>query len=104
MAFLSAIVAIAWSFLTALTVAVIIRVLVYLFVCGSLIMLRKKMQQQTNFFKIRGGNIIAVTGIILCIWLLSAAKIIELRNVAIFLALGTIVYFFQMRKYKKDKM
>ncbi|MEO6583960.1 MAG: APC family permease, partial [Ferruginibacter sp.] len=49
MAVVAAIVSIAWSFLTALTVAVIIRVTVYLFVCGSLIMLRKKMPLQTGY-------------------------------------------------------
>ncbi len=101
-AIVSAIVSIAWSFLTALTVAVIIRVLVYLFVCASLIRLRKKRSEQTGYYKIRAGNIVAITGIVISIWLLSAAKLIELRNVAIFLGVGIIIYLLQ-HKFKKAK-
>ncbi|MCW3119210.1 MAG: amino acid transporter, partial [Chitinophagaceae bacterium] len=95
----SAIVSMAWSFLTALTMAVIMRVTVYLFVCASLIMLRKKMPRQTGYYRIRAGNIVAITGILLSLWLLSAAKFIELRNVIILLATGIIVYALQ-RKFK----
>ncbi len=102
MAVLSAIVSIAWSFLTALTVAVIIRVTVYMFVCASLIRLRKKMSQQTGHYKIPVGNSIAITGILLSIWLLSAAKLIELFNVAIFLVMGIIIYGLQLIFKKKN--
>ena len=99
-AVITVIVSIAWSFLSALTVAVIIRITVYLFVCASLIMLRKKMPTQTGFYKIRFGNAVAFTGIMISFWLLSAAKLIELRNVAIFLCVGIIIYFLQ-RKFNK---
>jgi amino acid transporter len=102
MAVVAAIVSIAWSFLTALSVAVIIRVTVYLFVCGSLIMLRKKMPWQTGYYKIPFGNAVAVAGILLSLCLLSAAKLIELRNAAIFLGLGIIIYVLQ-HKFKKAK-
>jgi amino acid transporter len=93
----SAIVSIAWSFITALTVAVIIRMTVYLFVCASLIMLRKKLPKQTNHYKIPFGNVVAVAGILFSVWLLSAAKLIELRNVAILLTIGIIVYVLQLK-------
>lgn len=96
----SAVVAIAWSFMTALAVAVIIRVLVYLFVCASLIMLRKKIPGQTGHYRLRAGNAIAVTGILLSVCLLSAAKYIELRNVAILLGIGLIIYWSQLRVKK----
>jgi amino acid transporter len=101
MAVLAAIISIAWSFITALTVAVIIRVLIYLFVCASVIMLRIKMKHQTGVFKIRFGNAVAVTGILLCVWLLTAAKIIELRNVAVLVAIGILIYILQ--NYFKKK-
>jgi amino acid transporter len=99
-AVITIIISTAWSFLAALTVAVIIRVSVYLFVCASLIKLRKKIPQQTDFYKLRFGNALAITGIALCIWLLSAARLIELRNAAIFVSLGIIIYFLQ-RKFNK---
>ncbi len=100
-AVVSSIIAIVWTFLTALTVAVIIRVLVYLFVCASLIILRKKMPRQTGYYKIPFGNAVAAIGILISIWLLSAAKLIEMRNVAIFLAIGIIIYVLQ-RTFKNQ--
>jgi amino acid transporter len=100
-AIISAIVSIALSFLSALTIAVIIRVSIYLFVCASLIMLRKKMPEQKGHYRIRAGNIVAITGILLSIWLLSAAKLVELGNVAIFLGIGIIVYILQQKLKKK---
>ena len=97
-ALVTAIASIAWSFLTALQFAVIIRVSVYLFVCASLLRLRKKRPEQTNFFALKGGPVYAVIGILLCLWLLSTAKLIELRNVAILLSLGIVIYLMQTNK------
>lgn len=88
-------VSIAWTFLTALTFAVIIRVLVYLFVAASLIQLRKKNPEQTDFFRLKKGNLIAGTAILLCFWLLSNAKAAELRNVSIFMVIGLVIYLLQ---------
>ncbi len=99
-AVVSTIVSIAWSFITALTVAVIIRVSVYLFVCASLIMLRRKIPGSTGHYKIPFGNAVAILGIIISLWLLSAAKITELRNVAILLVAGIVIYGVQL-KFKK---
>jgi amino acid transporter len=103
MAAVSFIISVGWTFLTALTVAVIIRVTVYLFVCASLIMLRKKIKERGNYYRLRAGNVIAAAGIVISIWLLSAAKLVELRNAAIFLAIGVIVYFLH-RKFKGQAM
>jgi basic amino acid/polyamine antiporter, APA family len=97
----SFIVSVAWSFLTALTVAVILRVTVYLFVCLSLLRLRKKMEQQLEYYRIRWGKSVAVTGILLSVWLLSAAKLTELRNTAIFV--GTGIIFYLLFTFKKQK-
>ncbi|RYZ29783.1 MAG: amino acid permease [Chitinophagaceae bacterium] len=91
---LSSFVSIAWSFLTALTVAVIIRVAVYFSVCASLLRLRKK-ERQTEFYKLPFGNVIAILGMAFSIWLLSASKLVELRNTAIFLSIGIAIYFLQ---------
>jgi chromate transport protein ChrA len=74
--------------------------MIYLFVCASLIMLRKKLPGQTGHYKIRYGVPIATIGIILSVLLLSAAKLSELRNVAILLGAGLIVYFLQIKLKK----
>jgi hypothetical protein len=63
-------------------------------------MLRKKKKEQGNYYRLRAGNVIAAAGIVISIWLLSAAKLVELRNAAIFLSTGVIVYFLH-RKFRK---
>ncbi|MBB1286971.1 amino acid permease [Flavisolibacter sp. BT320] len=97
-AIVTAIASIAWSFLTALQFAVIIRVSVYLFVCASLLQLRRKRPDQTGHFVLKRGKFFAITGILLCLWLLSTAKLVELRNVAILLSVGILIYLLQGKK------
>jgi amino acid transporter len=99
-AILAAFVSIAWSFLTALTVAVIIRVTVYFSVCASLIRLRKK-YSTADFYKLPFGKWVAFLGLGLCIWLLSASQVIELRNAAILLLIGVVIYFIQEKSSVK---
>ncbi|NTS41593.1 amino acid permease [Flavisolibacter sp. BT320] len=100
-AVVTAFASIAWSFLTALQFAVIIRVSVYLFVCASLLQLRKKSPDQGDHFKLKGGTYFAGAGILLCLWLLSTAKLVELRNVAILLSAGILIYFLQTKKVSR---
>jgi amino acid transporter len=95
--FVVTIISIAWSFLTALTMAVIIRVTIYLFICLSLIVLRKKMSDQRDYFKIHAGIILGVAGVLVSIWLLSSAKMVELRNASIVLGIGVIIYGIHLR-------
>jgi basic amino acid/polyamine antiporter, APA family len=105
-AIVTMVISILWSFITALTVAVIIRVTVYMFVCASLIRLRKKIPQQTNFYKIPYGIFTASLGLGISVWLLFAAKTVELKNVAILLAIGVIIFLAQKagRTYKRKRL
>jgi basic amino acid/polyamine antiporter, APA family len=102
-AILSSVVSIAWTFLTALTVAVIIRVTVYLSVCASLIMLRKKMPA-ANYYKLPMGKVLAVMGIGFSAWLYSATKLVELRNVGLLLLIGAIIYLLQQNKRRRKNL
>ena len=100
---LCVIISISFSFLSALTVATIIRVTIYLFVCGSLIVLRKKMPDRSAHFRVRGGNVLAIGGILLSIWLLSSAKQTELIQVAWCLLAGIIIFLLRL-KIKRKKV
>jgi basic amino acid/polyamine antiporter, APA family len=99
---LVAITSVTFSFLSALTVATIIRVSVYLLVCASLIVLRKKMPAQKKYYKIRFGKAVALLGIALSVWLLSAAKPDELEDVGILVGIGIVIYVVQSRPLKKN--
>lgn len=99
-------VSVAWTFLTAISVAVIIRVLVYGSVCASLIRLRKEDNGFINHFKVRGGKWVAWTGLLISIGLLSASNGKELKDVALCLAIGVMVYLsnaFFKRRHKSPK-
>ena len=88
------IVSITNSFLYAATISAITRVMIYGIVCMALIRLRKKNITETGYFKIPFGNIIAVAGLLVTLWLLSSSKLTELRDVVIAIAAGLVIYIF----------
>jgi len=98
---LMAIISISFSFLSALKVATIIRVTIYCLVCASLIVLRKKMPAQKEHYKIRFGNIIALLGIGISVWLLFAAEKVERINAGILVGIGVVIYLAQLKSLKK---
>ena len=100
-------VSIAWTFISALTIGSIIRVMVYMMVCFSLIRLRKIRSAEKQYFKVRFGYALAIAGIGLAGWLLVSAKGKELRDIGISMLIGIIVYgcfeLFKAKKLKKNK-
>ena len=86
------IISLSYSFLSAASISAITRVMIYAIVCITLIILRKKRPGQNRFFKIKYGNIIAVFGVLIAIWLLSSAKRNELRDVGVALGIGLVIY------------
>lgn len=95
------IISLSYSFLSAASISAITRVMIYAIVCITLIILRKKRPADTGFFKIKYGNIIAILGVLLAIWLLSSAKLNELRDVAIAIGIGLIIYLAMLIFKKK---
>jgi len=95
------IVSIYYSFLSAASISAITRVMIYGIVCFSLIKLRKKNTAQTGHFKIPYGKFFAIAGIAIAIWLLSSSKLNELRDVAIAIGAGLIIYLIVEWKKKK---
>lgn len=80
------------SFLYAATISAITRVMIYGIVCISLLVLRKKNAAQTGYFKIPFGKFFATAGIFIAIWLLTSSKLNELRDIAIAVGVGVIIY------------
>jgi len=96
------IISINYSFLSAASISAITRVMIYGIVCISLIVLRKKNAAQTGYFKIRYGKFFAIAGIAITIWLLSSSKLNELRDVAIAIGAGLVIYL--LVEWQKRKM
>jgi APA family basic amino acid/polyamine antiporter len=96
------IVSLSYSFLSAASLSAITRVMIYGIVCITLLILRKKNPGQSNYFKVRYGNIIAIAGVLITIWLLSNAKMKELKHVAIAMGIGLLI-FILVEAFKKKK-
>jgi len=84
----------AWSFMGALTIAVIIRLLMYMAVCAALIQLRQQKQKQT-FYKAPFGVALALTGMAISVYLLSKTEWKELRDFLMVAGAGVVFFFIQ---------
>ncbi|MBK9380913.1 MAG: amino acid permease [Chitinophagaceae bacterium] len=96
------IVSLNYSFLSAASLSAITRVMIYGIVCTTLILLRKKNPDQANFYKLKHGNIIAVAGILITLWLLSSSRLRELRDVGIAILAGLVIYILVNRTKKNN--
>ena len=80
------------SLIYALTVSTIARLLAYAATCAALPRLRYKKGVPEALVKIPGGIVISVIAILLSIWLLTNATLIEARDSAIAVAVGIAIY------------
>lgn len=100
---ISLIIAISGSFIYAITITAIIRTVMYAMVCAALIRLRyMDAQPAAKFYKIPFGIFFALTGIVFSSWLFLSSQWVEIRDVAICLFLGWMVYIFQKYWNKKN--
>jgi amino acid transporter len=86
------------TFTYLLTVSTLSRLVAYLATCGALPVLRRRSGPGPKAFILRAGVAIAITGIAVCIWLLSNSTPREARDTALALAVGLAVYFFARSK------
>ena len=89
---ITTLVSIYYSFLSAASISAITRVMIYGIVCIALLRLRKKRPGKEGFFKIRFGNFFAIAGFIVTLWLLSNSGLKELKDIAIAIGLGLLIY------------
>jgi APA family basic amino acid/polyamine antiporter len=79
------------SFIYAVKVTVVTRVLVYASTCAALPILRRR-GESTDSFKVPGGVAISVICILLCVGLLASSSWREARDVLIAMAVGLVIY------------
>jgi len=80
------------TFISALTVSVIIRLLTYSTTCAALPALRRNSGVPQPAFVVPGGSLIAVAAVILSAWLLSSSSWSEARVVAVAVGVGFVLY------------
>jgi amino acid transporter len=81
------------SFLAALTISVIARLVTYAATCLALPVLRRRREAPAALFRLPGGTVIAVLSLLLIVWLLIHSTLAEARAAAIAGAVGLVIYF-----------
>jgi basic amino acid/polyamine antiporter, APA family len=80
------------SFVAALTISAIARLVTYAVTCAALPVLRRRTDVPTPAFKVHGGPIIAVAALILAVWLLANSTLREAVTAVIAAAVGMALY------------
>jgi amino acid transporter len=80
------------SFVAALTISTIARLVAYAVTCAALPVLRKRSDAPKAFFHLRGGPAIAIAALILSAWLLLNSTLYEAIAAAVAAAVGFAIY------------
>jgi len=81
------------SFLAALTISVIARLVTYAATCLALPVLRRRREAPAALFRLPGGTAIAILSLILIVWLLMHSSLAEIKTAAVAAAVGLAIYF-----------
>ena len=80
------------SFVAALTISAIARLVTYAATCAALPVLRRKTGSPSAMFKVRGGVIIAIAALLLAVWLLANSTRKEAIQAGIAALVGLLIY------------
>jgi amino acid transporter len=80
------------SFVAALTISTIARLVAYAVTCAALPVLRKRTDAPRAHFKLRGGPVIAIAALVLSAWLLLNSTLYEAVLAAIAAVVGLLIY------------
>lgn len=81
------------TFIYAVTISVISKILIFLAVAAALIRFRYTDKGAPTYFRVRHGKILAAISIIACLWLLLGTKLSEIVAVLITIGTGLAIYF-----------
>ena len=81
------------SFLAALTISTIARLVTYAATCISLPVFRAKPEMPPPVFRLPGGTILAILSLLLIVWLLMNSSLAEAKAAAWAAGVGLLIYF-----------
>jgi len=81
------------TFIYALTISAIARLLTYAATCAALTVFRRRKDAPPAMFNLPGGTVAALASLTLAAWLLSNSTLMEARDACIAALVGLLVYF-----------
>ena len=91
------------TFIYAVTISVIIRLIVYASTCAALPILRLRRDERPTTFTAPAGTVISVISLVLCVWPLSNSGWPEARDTVIAAAAALILYFAYRLKGRESR-
>lgn len=85
-------VSVSGTFVYALSISVISKVVIFLIVCAALIKFRLSNKELEPAFKLKYGHASAIIGILICIFLLFTSEISDFQDVILTMLIGLIIY------------
>lgn len=80
------------SFISALTISTLIRLVTYALTCAALPVLRRREDVEREAFRVPGGWTVSVAATALCGWLITTSGWAEIRTTALAVAAGLVLY------------
>lgn len=90
------------TFIYALSISVIGKVLVFAIISAALIKFRRANGKNKVGYKLRFGFFFAILGIFICIWMLLASNLSDFVDVLITISVGIVLYF--LFRFTKSKI
>jgi len=81
------------TFLSALTVSTIVRLVAYIATCAALPVMRRRRDLPPPPFAVPAASLVCTAAIVLSVWLLSTSPLDEVRLATMFVLLGVGMYF-----------
>lgn len=91
------------TFIYAVTISVIIRLIVYASMCAALPILRRRIRERSTAFRVPAGTAVSILSLVVCAWLLSNSGWREARDTAIAAAVGSILYVAYKPKRRESR-
>ncbi|WP_020401891.1 APC family permease [Gracilimonas tropica] len=86
------------SFTALAAMTVLSRLFLFIITCGAVPVLRPKFAQQKSRFILKGGYLIPILGILACLWLMLQVSFNSIWLTALFIAIGTGLYWLGRRQ------
>jgi amino acid transporter len=85
------------TFISALTISTVVRLIAYVATCAALPLLRRREGANPPAFHAPAGTLVSVAAVVLSLWLLSNTASTELRMSVLAILLGFVVYAISLR-------